>query len=471
VIVTVTLRGLSLKAFAQTEAATGAKPVWHLLLGWMICIPLLFFATDGTLIPETGAVAYRATATGGGGGSVAHQLGLAIVFFICSALIVSRLPAVSSIGQRTKMLVAYPVLALLSSAWSLQPQQSIVSGVILLLFTLFALYFGVNFTPQRQFELLVMAGGMAVVLSILLAVFVPSMGSGAEGWRGIFGHKQNCAGATTLILVTGIHWRPAGFYQRAFRVLYVVMAIGLIVMSKSRTGWGLALLAMCLSGGIALLQKLRAKDALFVGLCTIPVVAALIFGGLEAAPLILSGIGKDPTLSQRTIIWAAVWKEIARHPLLGYGYKGFWTGLKGASLNVVLTSGWVLAQAQNGVLDTWVQLGVSGVVLFAVVVGQAIRNGIRCFRGTGRDSYVRWCIVVILCGLGYNVGESSLGIVSLVWFLFLLACIGLNETAHATNHLPPQSKDIQARQALSGARGPLLTGDRRALAADRARCF
>ncbi len=470
-IATVTLRGLPLKVFTQTEAVTEPKPVWHLLLGWMICIPLLFFATDGTLIPETGAVAYRATATEGGGGSAAHQLGLAIVFFICSVLILSRLPAVSSISQRTRTLVAYPILALLSSVWSLQPKQSIVSGVILLLFTLFALYFGVNFTPHRQFELLVLAGGIAVVLSILLAVFVPSMGSGAEGWRGIFGHKQNCAGATTLILVTGIHWRPTGIYQRAFRVLYVIMSIGLIVMSKSRTGWGLALLALCLSGGIALLQRLRAKDALFVGLCTIPVVAALVYVGLQAAPLILSGIGKDPTLSQRTIIWAAVWKEIVRHPLLGYGYKGFWTGLKGASLNVVLTSGWVLAQAQNGVLDTWVQLGVSGVVLFAVMVGQAVRNGIHCFRGTGHDSYVRWCMVVILCGLGYNVGESSLGIVSLVWFFFLLACIGLNETAHAMNQAALVSANIPARQPGCSARDLLLTGDRRVLAADRARCF
>jgi exopolysaccharide production protein ExoQ len=450
-----------LKLFAEAESASESKAPWHLLLGWMICIPLLFFATDGTLIPETGAVAYRATATDGGGGGAAHQVGLAIVFFICSALILSRLPAVSSASQRMKTLIAYPLLALFSSVWSLQPQQSIVSGMILLLFTLFAMYFVINFEPQRQFELLVMGGGIAVALSIVLAVFVPSMGSGEAGWRGIFGHKQNCAGATTLILVTGIHWRPSGLYQRAFRVLYVVMSIGLIIMSKSRTGWGLALLAMCLSGGIALLQRLKAKDALFVGLCTIPLAGALIFVGKEAAPLILTGIGKDPTLSQRTIIWAAVWKEILRHPMLGYGYKGFWTGLKGASLNVVLTSGWVLAQAQNGVLDTWVQLGVPGVAVFAVMVVQALRNGIRCFRGTGQNAYVRWCIVIILCGLGYNVGESSLGIVSLVWFFFLLACIGLNETAYAAYPATPRFTLKEERQRLRGAHGLLTTDGRR----------
>ena len=299
----------------QRESAPQHSPLrppaaWHLLTSWIICIPLLFFATDGTLIPETGDVAYRATATDGGGGSAVHQLGLAIVFFLCGAMILSRLPAVSAISQRMKTLVAYPALALLSSAWSLQPQQSIISGVILLLFTLFALYFSCNFDAQRQFELLVMAGGIAVIISIVLAIFVPSMGGSLLGWRGIFGHKQNCAGATTLILITGIHWRPTGFFQRAFRVLYVLMSVGLIIMSQSRTGWGLALLALGLTGAIAGLQKLRAKDALFLALCTVPLLAGLAYLGMEAAPLILTGIGKDPTLSQRTIIWAAVWKEI-----------------------------------------------------------------------------------------------------------------------------------------------------------------
>ena len=105
---------------------------------------------------------------------------------------------------------------------------------------------------------------------------------------------------------------------------------------------------------------------------------------------------------------------------------------------MVLTSGWVLAQAQSGFLDTWVQLGVSGIILIALIVSQAALNGLRCFRGTENDNYVRWCIVVIICALAYNIGESSLGAISLVWFLFLLACVGLSETAHGL-HLKSQT--------------------------------
>ena len=55
----------------------------------------------------------------------------------------------------------------------------------------------------------------------------------------------------------------------------------------------------------------------------------------------------------------------------------------------------------------------------------------RCFRTSGRDNYVRWCMVVIACTVVYNIGESSIGMVQLIWFLFLLACIGLKETVIA----------------------------------------
>ena len=88
------------------------------------------------------------------------------------------------------------------------------------------------------------------------------------------------------------------------------------------------------------------------------------------------------------------------------------------------------------------------------MTAQAVWNGVRCFRGSGQDSYVRWCLVMIACTLIWNIGESSLGMIHLVWFIFLLACIGLQQTVQgmhseavlgteghgrfATEKIPPQ---------------------------------
>ena len=67
----------------------------------------------------------------------------------------------------------------------------------------------------------------------------------------------------------------------------------------------------------------------------------------------------------------------------------------------------------------------------ALITAQAVWNGVRCFRGSGQDSYVRWCLVMMACTLIWNIGESSLGMIQLIWFIFLLACIGLQQTAQA----------------------------------------
>jgi O-antigen ligase len=138
-------------------------------------------------------------------------------------------------------------------------------------------------------------------------------------------------------------------------------------------------------------------------------------------------------LSQRTIIWAAAWQAALQHPILGYGFASFWKGLYGPSQNVVLTAGWGLAQSQNGFLDVWLGIGLVGVALIAAMTGQAMLNAVQCLPLENNQTYVRWCIVVILCTLIFNIGESSIGLFRMTWFLFLLACIGLNQATTVKN--------------------------------------
>jgi exopolysaccharide production protein ExoQ len=413
-----------------------AAPVWNRLVSWVVLIPLLYFAGNGNPLP-TGM---DSTVSASGTGS-SHKLVVGLVCMLCSLLIFSRLPSVFAVSQQVKLLVALPLLALLSSAWSQDPHQTMVSGSILLVFTIFALYVGSSFEARGQFELLMLMAGIALPLSIALALFLPDLGAPGHLWRGIFSHKQNCAAVATLLLVTALHWQASGTCQRIFRVSCAAMCCVMIVMSQSRIGWALALVALCLSASLWLLQKLRAADALFATLLVAAVLSVVAYVVYSNAAVLLPAVGKDSTLSQRTIIWAGAWTTIAQNPLLGYGYGAFWTGLQGASLNLVLIADWALQQAQDGYLDLWLQVGVGGVILTALITAQAVWNGIRCFRGSGQDSYVRWCLVVIACALIWNIGESSLGMIHLVWFIFLLACIGLQQTAQAMRAGPVLDTD------------------------------
>ena len=432
---TIPLLGQAISHYpGESMEAITPVPVWHTVLGWAIVLPLLFLSANGTLIPQSGDPAFGATG-GSPTSSTPHMVGVAIVSLICSVLIASRFSLVLSVCRRMKLVLALPVLAILSSVWSVQPRRSIVSGVILLIFTVFSLYIGTRFNFQRQFELITLVGAVALPVSIALALFVPSIGASSSGWRGIFGHKQNCAAVCMLWLITALHWKCSGIYQKIFRVMYILMCGVMIAMSYSRTGWALTLVALVLSAGLWIMQKMPPKEALLISLLTLPCAGALAYGVFTYSSAIATSVGKDPTLSQRTIIWAAVWDAILKHPILGYGFVSFWNGLYGASQNVVLTSGWALSQAQNGFLDVWLGVGAVGVALIAIMVVQAMRNAARSFQIKETQTYVRWSVVVILCTLLYNIGESSLGLLHMVWFLFLLAYIGLNESALRTRSI------------------------------------
>jgi exopolysaccharide production protein ExoQ len=411
-------------SLAEAPVTTPPIATSKLVRTWFILLPLLYYANSG--FPGAADTASAADV------SRTHQIGLLTVSAICSTLVVKRFAVIWSASLQMKLILALPTLALLSCLWSVDARQSIISGITLLCFTLFAIYLAESFTTDGQLDLIMLTGTISVPASIALALFVPSIGATSAGWRGVFTHKQQCAAAVTLFLVTALHWKPKRPLQRTFLPLYIGLCLFLIFMSQSRTGWLLTLLALTLSGSLWALQKLAPKDSLFVVLMAVPVVGGLVYLLSLLASLILTGVGKDPTLSERTIIWAAVWDAIGHKPLLGYGYEAFWRGLQGASKNVVLIAGWNLSQAQSGYLDVWLQLGVSGVITLVLMTLSAGTDALRCFRCRSNAAFVRWCIVVILCNLVYNIGESDFGYLRILWLLFVMACIGLRKEAQAS---------------------------------------
>lgn len=402
-------------------------PVWHLAAAWVAALPLLFLAMGARLIPDTQDVGLRVSQMDESGAT--HKGPLAIVLLICATLVFRRYSQVFAACQRLKLVVAIPILALFSTLWSGIPGHTLMSAAILLLFTCFAVYLGIVYNHQRILELITLVGAIGVALSFLAVIFMPSIGGGSGGWRGIFGNKQNTACVVTFFLITALHWKPPTNLYRLASACYMLLCFVLIVMAQSRTGWGLCLLGLSLSACLLLFQKLPLKQALLIVLFCAPVVLAIAYGLYSYSTEILYAVGKDPTLNERTRIWAAAVESIGKQPLLGYGYAAFWQGLAGPSLNMILAAGWVLWQSQDGYLDLWLQVGVGGLLLLAALIFQAGTNALRAFKITSEGTYVRWCIVVLICALVYDIGESSLFMQRFSWFLFLLACIGLAQAA------------------------------------------
>ncbi len=168
-------------------------------------------------------------------------------------------------------------------------------------------------------------------------------------------------------------------------VLLVLLGIAILVWGIDRAVYSepiARLLSSIILGGVALLQvgtHIWAPDQLI----EIP-----------------QAIGKDFTLSGRTLHWESMWEEIGRHWLLGTGYAGFWNpesiGMEILHEEFV----WLPNQAHNGYLDVLNELGLVGLFLFGMLI---VRYFVRASR-LGEGFYWQWFIAAMLV---MNLQEST----------------------------------------------------------------
>ena len=406
-------------------------PIWSTPIGWILLLPLLFYSVNGGIITDSqpAKIAFSATQES----TPIHRLILLSIAITAFALSLTRSRAMGATAMHNLPVFILPVITLASCSWSDAPLPTLVNSFFLIVQTVLALYLSVRLTRNQQLELLVFAGAVAL-LSSWLAVFVfPSVGVDGyqnNAWRGIFSRHNNCAAAALFFCISAYYYKTRSLAGVVLK--YFVLGSGLVfvVMSESRTGWGLTVIALALGCAVSLLQLFSRHDRLTL------LTVLLLLAGTSALCLyqyrdtVLTSVGKDATLDQRTLIWDITLQSALHNPWIGYGYTSFWHGISGPSELVALSTGWMAAQAQSGYIDLSLDLGGLGLASFALMIVAAMRNGIRAGRSTtGASShFLRWCMVTVVIFLLYNIGESSImGAYNLTWLIFVVAVFGMGK--------------------------------------------
>jgi exopolysaccharide production protein ExoQ len=400
-------------------------PLWEEVFSWLTLLPTLFITVSGRIQTESAPVAFRFTAM------EEDSLGRRITRLACSLLILllisTRFREILAVCRRSKLLLLFPALAFVSMVWSQNPRHTLVDALNLLLTTLFAMYVYMRYPGDRLISFLTLAAFISLLLCALAVVAFPSVGIDAfqqNAWRGIFGQRNNCAATCTLFLMVGLHAKTRGLMEQLIAGSVIALSLIFIVMSGSRTGWILAAIGLVLTYGLRFTAQIRSLDRiLFLMVLAVPITLIALFIGSNLNE-ILAAMDKDPTLTQRTIIWAQVIPSIAKHPLLGYGYSAFWQGLNGESMQAVLTTGWMEGQAQDGYLDTLLQLGLVGLIPLVVVFLRGFVQSIGAMERKLLSHAVLWAIVLLPLVLLDNIGESSLLLpLGIPWFYALIALV------------------------------------------------
>ena len=128
----------------------------------------------------------------------------------------------------------------------------------------------------------------------------------------------------------------------------------------------------------------------------------------------------DSSFTGRQIIWDFANYEIARRPLLGWGYQSFWLVGPDAP-SIVDAPGWIkeMPSAHNGYLDTMLEMGYIGLALLVIFIIATLHV---IGRAADRDPARAWSVLSLaLFIMIYNGLESTwMRGFEFEWLVFLI---------------------------------------------------
>jgi exopolysaccharide production protein ExoQ len=323
-------------------------------------------------------------------------------------------------------LVAYVALAGASVLWAFRPELSFI-----------------RFTQQVMILSSIVLPGMLAVrtadmmralflcfafASILIIFFVlgrPLSASNNEnfGYAGFFADKNSMGQVAAIAFLLALHEVFYPGRRRALGIFIAVIATFLLFLSSSKTSVALAFCAPFLAGlTLTIGRKMRISSAtvlLSILFCYVLLSSVSGFNMTRVSYMLYS----NPTFSGRIFIWDFVQYEIARRPLLGWGYQSFWlVGPDGPSM--VDASGWLEAMphAHNGYLDVRLETGLIG---FALFVSFIITTLYAIGRVADRDPVRAWIVLSLaLFVIFVNFLETVwMRGFSVLWVVFVIVAV------------------------------------------------
>jgi exopolysaccharide production protein ExoQ len=351
--------------------------------------------------------------------------GLNLLLIVSSLVLLSRgFPRLRSIRTSASFAIGLAVVFLFSSVWSIDPQITVREAILYLFVVVGAIGIATDLKVDEYMDLLALMAFLAGLASLVLLVVFPADALGGEGdFRGVFSQKNTLGRAMAMGALASLHGLRAEKRRRLRRVVFLVLVTMVALKSGSATSC-LTIFAFCVSDAvIALVGRGGIARILGVGL----IVAALPIGVSTAIfpDSILEIIGKDPTLTGRTEIWALVIPDIYQKLWFGWGYLAFWSSTNPAAIEIGDLLHLQLPQAHNGLLEMLLGVGLVGTVFVIFLWARTVRLALRCMR-TAETALAISCLFscagIILSGLSEAVLVDAFEAPTSVFFITCFFC-------------------------------------------------
>jgi exopolysaccharide production protein ExoQ len=367
------------------------------------------------------------------GSSTPDQLLAGSLMLLGLVVLIRRPKEVSSLLKASWPIVLYFSFCLISLVWSDFPFWGLKRWVRALGDLIMVLIVFTEPQPIAAFKRLFSRVGFVLLpASVLLIRYYPGLGSGWDPW----GQAQQFVGVTTnknvlgnlvYLIALGASWQILSFMRdkeqpnRGRRLLaqctLLAFGIYLLHMANCATATASFILGLGLMLAISrpfFRQRPAAVHALVLTLTLVGGVGYLF--GAKAA--ITEALGRKANLTGRTEIWRIV-IPMAPNPIGGAGFETFWVGPRVAQAYSRIGGLDATNEAHNGYIEVYLNLGLLGVGLIVVLLGQGYLRTVSAFR---RDPALGGLLVAYLVtAVTYNFTEAGFRMLHLEWFFLLLS--------------------------------------------------
>jgi len=362
-----------------------------------------------------------------GSGNIKFQVITLLIYSIGLLYILAERGRMPKLLTNNWALLTLTGFALFSSLWSYYPEATFRRAFALLLTTTFAYYLVLRYTPRELLQLVAWALFLGAALSLVLVMLYPGStihhDALAGSWMGSFGHKNQLGRMMALgVVVFALLMIERGGKTSWFTWTGLGFCSFLLAMSQSRASWITTIILLMFILMLRFLRSARLPMSLRVGsLMTLGFV--VIMAGTHFLVVGLEALGRDLTFSGRTSIWTYAIIAGMDHPMLGAGYRVFWTP-EGA--NYVYARIWAtVGNGHNGYLDIWLELGFVGLGLFLLMFLTGIKRAYsRLIRSN--DIVGLFYPLILIYAFVYSWSEKFLLEQSeLIWVLIMITLIYL----------------------------------------------
>jgi exopolysaccharide production protein ExoQ len=442
----------------QRETISWAPFVWMFFAGSRFASAWLDLRT-----PSVGVEAYAE-------GSPADRAVFLLLIIWGATVLYRREIQWRQLFVQNKWLVAYLLYCLLSIMWTDEPVVLIKRWVkdlgnpimVLVLLTERRPYIALVTTVRRLAYVL-------LPLSVLFIRYYPELGRGYSVGGGVMytgvADQKNTLGLLCLIAGIGYVWRVLFRRELTDRndLVIVAMLAWLLYMANSKT----SLTCLILAVAILVCSKIPTVAVQPTRVVALTLYSTILFVAADALfevqDHVLSLLGRDATLTNRTELWDTV-KALQTNALVGTGFMSFWAGDRMEAVWRALGPG--VNQAHNGYLEQYLNLGYVGIAFIIAIASSALINVRKRLPTDYPTNVLRLCVIVT--AMLYNYTEASFYGINNMWVLFLVGTIDLPSSNRALNVAPAHA--IRPARRPTIAMRPLASAtDRRGVPSGRLR--